>query len=161
MACSRTWILIGTMGATALWVGACGDEGSGDPRVEACESSFSGEPSCFIPDYETAVLQSQLEGCAVGGACHSRGTGQSTMELDVTDPNASIEDEIAALIGQNGLGGPLLDTSCVDRSFLLTKLTANPGGGSRMPLGASAWSDEEIECFRKYLHDTFGEDEAL
>ena len=93
MAFSRTWILLGTMGAVA-WLGACGDDGSGDSPAEACESSFSGVPSCFIPNYDEAVLRGRLEGCAVGGACHSRGTSQTTMELDVTDPSASIEDEM-------------------------------------------------------------------
>ncbi|MGB5811572.1 MAG: hypothetical protein WBG86_13630, partial [Polyangiales bacterium] len=56
-----------------------------------------------------------------------------------------------------GLGGLLVDPSCTDSSNLLTKLTTNPGGGSRMPLGAASWSDDEIECFRKYLDDTFSE----
>lgn len=137
---------------------ACGDSGTGEgPPFSLCESSFVGEPSCFLPNFEEEVLRDKLVGCAgdpEAGACHVEGTGQSTMELDLTDPNASVEAEIGALIGQNGLGGPLVDPSCTDESYLLTKLTANPGG-SRMPLNAAPWTNDEIECFRKYLDDTF------
>ena len=142
---------------------ACGESGgTGEPR-DICDSDFVGPPSCFIPNFEEEVLRPKLEGCAgdpAAGGCHVRGTGQTTMELDVTDPSTSVEVELAALIGQNGLGGELLDTSCVDSSYLLTKLTANPGGGSRMPLDGDFWSNDEIECFRAYLHDTFMQAEA-
>jgi len=137
---------------------ACGDSGTAEPRKELCESNFVGSASCFIPNFEEEVLRSKLEGCAgdpTAGSCHVRGTAQSTMELDVTNPSTSMEGELAALIGQNGLGGEIIDPSCIDSSYLLTKLTANPGGGSRMPLGSAAWSNDEIECFRAYLTDMF------
>jgi hypothetical protein len=137
---------------------ACGDSGNSGPPKTLCESSFVGSPSCFIPNFEEEVLRPKLEGCAgdpSAGSCHVKGTAQSTMELDVTDPSTSVEGELAALIGQNGLGGEIIDPSCIDSSFLLTKLTANPGGGSRMPLGSAPWSNDEIECFRAYLTDMF------
>ena len=143
---------------------ACGDSGgTGEPRGNICESDFVGAPSCFIPNFEEEVLRPKLEGCAgdpTAGSCHVTGSRQSTMELDLTDPSTSVEAELAALIGQNGLGGELLDPSCVDSSYLLTKLTANPGGGSRMPLDGDFWSNDEIECFRAYLTDMFAVPEA-
>ncbi|MEM7436442.1 MAG: hypothetical protein AAF436_14900 [Myxococcota bacterium] len=139
----------------------CGDAGSGgDPR-DLCESDFVGSPSCFLPNFETEMLRPLLVGCAgdpEAGACHAAGTQQSTMVLDVTDNGTTVDAEIASLIGQNGLGGALVDTACIDQSFLLRKLTSNPGGGSRMPLGESAWSNDEIECFRAYLTDRFGDE---
>ena len=137
---------------------ACGDSGTGEPR-NMCESDFGGPPSCLtIPNFEEEVLRPKLEGCAgdpVAGSCHVRGTGQSTMELDVTNPSTSVEGELAGLIDQGGIGGMIIDPSCIDSSVLLTKLTANPGGGLRMPLDGDYWSDDEIECFRKYLDDMF------
>ncbi len=142
---------------------ACGDSGTGEPPRSLCESNFGGAPSCFIPNFEEEVLRPKLEGCAgdpAAGSCHVSGTGQSTMELDVTNPSTSVEGELASLVGQNGLGGEIIDASCIDSSFLLTKLTANPGGGSRMPLVGDTWSNDEIECFRMYLDDTFGLPEA-
>ncbi|MEM7136725.1 MAG: hypothetical protein AAF500_09115 [Myxococcota bacterium] len=151
---SLTWLL-----GLALFC-ACGDAGTGgDPR-DLCESDFVGSSSCFLPNFETEMLRPLLVGCAGdpdAGACHARGTQQSTMVLDVTDDGTAVDGAIASLIGQNGLGGALVDPACIDQSFLLRKLTSNPGGGSRMPLGQSAWSNDEIECFRAYLTDTFGE----
>ncbi len=147
-----------TMAFAICALGACGDSDTAGPRKDLCESDFVGAPSCFIPNFEQEVLRPKLEGCAgdpMAGSCHVRGTTQSTMELDVTDPSTSMEGELATLIGQNGLGGEIIDPSCIDSSYLLTKLTANPGGGSRMPLGSPAWSNDEIECFRAYLTDMF------
>jgi len=42
---------------------------------------------------------------------------------------------------------------------MLRKLTSNPGIGSRMPPPQSTesiWSNDEIECFRAYVQQTFG-----
>ena len=138
--------------------GACGGEdGTSEPR-DLCDSQFVGAPSCVIPNFEEEVLSAKLEGCAGDGtACHAAGTAQSTLILDVTAPGMSVDEQIAALIGQDGLGGPFVDTTCVDASTLLTKLTPNWGGGSRMPLGDAPWSADEIECFRAYLNEMFME----
>lgn len=139
---------------------ACGDSGSDGPAKNLCQSDNA---LCAIPNFEEEVLRPKLEGCAGDpalGSCHIRGTIQSTMELDVTDPGTSVDAEIGALIGQNGLGGPIVDTSCTDGSFLVSKLTANPMGGLRMPLDGDFWSSDEIDCFRVYLNDTFVVPEA-
>ncbi len=144
-----------TLGFLISFAVACGDDGTAGEPLNLCESSFAGDPYCFIPNFEEEVLEEKLEGCAVEGSCHARGTGQSEMVLDVAAPNTSIQAELTGLIGQSGLGGPLLDASCTDNSDVLIKLTASPRGGSQMPLGAPAWSEDEIQCFRKYLADTF------
>jgi len=134
---------------------ACGDSGSGGPPLKLCASDNA---LCVIPNFEEEVLRPKLEGCAgnpTAGSCHVRGTGQSTMELDVTNPATSVDAEIAALIGQNGLGGPYIDTSCTEDGYLLTRLKTTPTGVTRMPLDGDYWSNDELDCFRVYLRGTF------
>jgi hypothetical protein len=40
-----------------------------------------------------------------------------------------------------------------DCSNILTKVTEQPAGGSRMPLTPPYWSRAEVDCFRSYLHE--------
>lgn len=137
---------------------ACGDSGSGGPPfMELCENTPT---SCFDPAFESDVLRTKLEGCAgdpAAGSCHSSGSTQSSMELDLTDPGTTVQAALAPLVDQLSLSGtPFIDSECVEESFLLRKLTNNPGFGSRMPLAPETpWTNDEVECFRAYLTQTF------
>jgi hypothetical protein len=136
---------------------ACGDN-TVAPPFSGCDDPPT---SCFDPLFESEVLRTKLEGCAgdpVLGGCHLV-ANPSTMELDLTDPATTVEAALSPLVGQSGLSGdPFIDAACVGDSVLLRKLTSDPGFGSRMPLTTNDWwSNDEVECFRAYLNDTFGQ----
>ena len=140
---------------------ACGDSGTGEPRQDLCDDPPS---SCFDPLFESDVLRTKLEGCAgdpVLGGCHLV-ANPTTMELDLTNPATTVEAALSLLVGQPGLSGDLfIDAACVGDSVLLRKLTSDPGFGSRMPLtSGDHWTNDEVECFRTYLTNTFMQAEA-
>ncbi|RLB46514.1 MAG: hypothetical protein DRH23_12410 [Deltaproteobacteria bacterium] len=140
---------------------ACGDSGDGPPRIEACEAFFVGDAICAIPDFD---VRAKLEGCAgdpTAGGCHAGSNRILTvMELDLTNPSSTVEGELTPLIDMlSSNGSYLLDSEDANCSYMLRKLTSNPGIGSRMPPPQSTesiWSNDEIECFRAYVQQTFG-----
>jgi hypothetical protein len=140
---------------------ACGDSGDGPPRIEACESFFDGDAICAIPDFD---VRAKLEGCAgdpAAGGCHAGPNRILTvMEFDLTDPLSTVDGELTPLIDMlSSNGSYLLDSEDANCSYILRKLTSNPGIGSRMPppqSTESTWSNDEIECFRAYIQQTFG-----
>ncbi|MBW1832096.1 MAG: hypothetical protein JRJ10_10465 [Deltaproteobacteria bacterium] len=140
---------------------ACGDSGDGPPRIEACEAFFVGDAICAIPDFD---VRAKLEGCAgdpTAGGCHAGSNRILTvMELDLTSPSSTVEGELTPLIDMlSSNGSYLLDSEDANCSYILRKLTSNPGIGSRMPPPQSTesiWSNDEIECFRAYVQQTFG-----
>jgi len=114
--------------------------------------------SCFDPLFESEVLRTKLERCAgdpVAGGCHAGANRPTSMELDLTNPATTVESALSPLVGVRGVGGMLIDAECVGDSALLRKLTSDPGFGSRMPFDGDYWSNDEIECFRAYLHVAF------
>jgi hypothetical protein len=83
----------------------------------------------------------------------------TTLEIDLTNPATTIEEALSPLVGAPSLlgGDPFIDAECAGDSYLLTRLTTDPG---RMPLLDAAWSNAETECFRAYLTRTFMQAQA-
>ncbi len=150
------FILLVTFGSV---LAACGDTGTAEPRLRNlvyCENPEVAEPSCTLPGYTVAddsVLHDKLQSCAAGGCHGDSATGQAvtTWKLDLS---GSVESALGPLANTIGLSGDyLVDELDPDCSYMLTKVTAQPAGGSRMPLTPPLWSDAETDCFRSYLHD--------
>jgi hypothetical protein len=140
---------------------ACGDSSDGPPRIEACESFFVGDAICAIPDFD---VRAKLETCAgdpMAGGCHAGSNRISNiMELDLTNPSSTVDGALRPLIDMlSSNGSYLLDSEDANCSYILRKLSSNPGIGSRMPppqSTESTWSNDELECFRAYVQQTFG-----
>lgn len=140
---------------------ACGDSGGGEPRVNMCEAFFEGAATCTIPDFD---VRAKLEGCAgdpMQGGCHA-GPNRilSIMELDLTDPSSTVDGALTPLIDMLASNGSyLIDSEDANCSYMLRKLTSNPGIGAQMPPPQSsepAWSGDEIECLRAYIQQEYG-----
>ena len=136
-------------------VAACGDTGTAEPRLRNltfCENPDVAAPSCTLGGYtltDDSELHAQLETCAVAG-CHGDG-GVTTWSLDLS---GSVQNALVPLASTLGLSGDyLVDEFDPDCSYMLTKVTDQPAGGSRMPLTPPHWDSDEIDCFRSYLHD--------
>ena len=156
------WKLLRALLFTSLVVhalSACGSEEEvedSDPKAVFCQNPDAGTPVCLLPGFD---VQAMLAGCAgdpVAGGCHAGASRPTSMVLDVTD-GTSAEDALNALRNVQGLSGnDLVDPADPDCSDVLTKVTDEPGFGSRMPTvqsGQPFWTDSEIDCFRKYLND--------
>lgn len=134
---------------------ACGDTGTAEPRLRNlvfCENPDVAAPSCALSGYTVAddsALHAKLETCAAAG-CHGDG-GVTTWTLDLSGSVESALGPLAMTLGVNG--DYLVDEFDADCSYMLTKVTDQPAGGSRMPLTPPHWSSGEIDCFRSYLHD--------
>ena len=129
----------------------------GEPRrrnLVYCENPDVAAPSCSLPGYsmpDDSALHAKLSTCAVGG-CH--GTGGTAVTTWTLDMSGSVQNALAPLATTLGASGDyLVDEFDPDCSYMLTKLTDQPGGGSRQPLTPPYWSSDEIDCFRSYLHD--------
>ncbi|MBW1876236.1 MAG: hypothetical protein JRI98_12900 [Deltaproteobacteria bacterium] len=140
---------------------ACSGSDDGTLRVQTCESFFDGTATCAIPDFD---VRAKLEGCsgdpALGG-CHAGPNRILTvMEFDLWDPSSTVDGELTPLIDMlSSNGSYLIDSEDANCSYVLRKLTSNPGIGSRMPPPQSTeptWSNDEIECFRAYIQQTYG-----
>ena len=142
-----------------LALSACGSDGEvedSDPKAVFCGNPEAGTPVCLLPSFD---VQAMLAGCAgdpMAGGCHAGTSRPTSMVLDVTD-GTSVEDALNALRNVQALSGnDLVDPADPDCSDVLTKVTDEPGFGSRMPTvqsGQPFWTDSEIDCFRKYLND--------
>lgn len=137
---------------------ACGESNPAEPRLRDlvyCENPNVAAPSCSLDGYSMAddsALRSKLDGCAVGGCHGTGGTAITTWTLDLS--GASVQSALAPLATVIGLNGDyLVDEFDPDCSYMLTKVTDQPAGGSRMPLTPPHWSAAELDCFRSYLHD--------
>jgi len=129
----------------------------GEPRLRNlvyCENPDAAAPSCDLAGFspgDDSALRTKLEGCAVAGCHGTDGTAVTTWTLDLS---GSVEGALSPLTSVIGLTGDyLIDDFDPDCSFMLTKLTGQPGGGSRQPLTPPYWSTAEIDCFRSYLHE--------
>ena len=137
---------------------ACGDSGTAEPRLRNlvyCENPDVAEPSCSLSGYSMAddsALRTKLEGCALAGCHGDPGTPGIPWTLDLSGP--SVQSALIPLTATIGLSGDyVIDDLDPDCSNMLTKVTEQPAGGSRMPLTPPYWSSAEIDCFRSYLHD--------
>ena len=136
---------------------ACGESGTAEPRLRNlvyCENPDVAAPSCGLPGYsvsDDAALSAKLQSCAVGG-CHGD-LGVTTWSLDLS---GSVQDALSPLTNViSANGDDLIDTFDPDCSNMLTKVTAQPAGGQRMPLTPPYWTDAEADCFRAYLYELY------
>jgi len=136
---------------------ACGESGTAEPRLRNlvyCENPDVDPPSCLTTGYsmnDDSALHAKLGSCAVGGCHGTDGTAVTSWTLDLS---GSVQNALAPLATTVGLSGDyLVDEFDPDCSYMLTKVTNQPAGGSRMPLTPPHWSSDEIDCFRSYLHD--------
>lgn len=148
------WLLLIAMASCLV---ACGEEGTAEPRLRNlvfCENPDVGAPSCSLPGYEVgddAALAGKLANCAQSG-CH----GESGVSLWTLDLSGDVQSALAPLTTILGVNGDyLVDGFDPDCSYLLTKVTDQPSGGSRMPLTPPYWTDAEVGCFRAYLHELY------
>ena len=150
---ARIAVLV-TLGSALV---ACGESGTSEPRLRNlvyCENPEVAAPSCSLSGFSLAddsALHTKLEGCAAMG-CHGD-SGVTTWSLSLSVSVQSALAPLTAVIGVNG--DYLVDGFDVDCSYMLTKVTDEPAGGSRMPLTPPHWSDDEIDCFRSYLHELY------
>ena len=137
---------------------ACGESGtaprSGELRnLVYCENPTVEGPSPVCSGFSLAddsALRGKLETCAASGCHGTDGTAVTTWTLDLS---GSVQNALAPLATTLGLSGDyLVEEFDPDCSYMLTKVTDEPAGGSRMPLTPPHWSPEDIECFRSYLH---------
>jgi len=145
--------------ACSTLVAACGDSGSAGPpklrNLVYCENPDVGAPSCALDGYSLAndsVLRTKLQACTAAGCHGTAGPRATTWSLDLSGD--SVQSALVPLATTFGLNGDyLVDEFDPDCSYMLTKLTDQPAGGSRMPLTPPQWSTDEIDCFRSYLHE--------
>ena len=84
--------------------------------------------------------------CATSG-CHDAVTQLINLDLQSPGVASRVLGQRAAACG----GRTLADPNDPERSALLLKLRAAPPCGDRMPLGAPAFSAEEIACVRGWI----------
>lgn len=149
---SMRFLLLVALGLSLV---ACGEDGSSEPRLRNlvyCENPDVAPVSCGLSGYsmsDDSALRAKLEGCTNVG-CH--GMNAATFEIDLSGP--SVQSALAPLAATRATNGDLLvDGFDPDCSNMLTKLTSQPGSGLRMPISAPAWSTDELDCFRSYLHE--------
>ena len=150
---ARILVLV-TLGTALI---ACGDSGTAEPRLRNlvyCENPEVAAPSCSLDGYDVSddsALRAKLQSCAVGG-CHGD-FGATTWSLDLS---GSVQDALSPLTNVIGASGDdLINTFDADCSDMLTKVTAQPASGQRMPLTPPYWSDAETDCFRAYLNELY------
>jgi len=136
---------------------ACGDSGTGEPLSANwvyCDNIEAAVPSCDLPGFaigDDAELRAKLDGCA-SASCHGGGPASATTwSLDLS---GSVEDGLSAL-NHFADGSPffLVDGVDPDCSQMLAEVSTRPVGAVRMPVTGGFWSTDEVDCFRKYLHD--------
>ena len=138
---------------------ACGGDGAAtEPRLRGlvyCENPEVAAPSCSLEGYamsDDSALRAKLEGCATAGCHGTGGTAVTTWTLDLS--GSSVQSALTPLATTLGVSGDyLVDEFDPDCSYVLTKITDQWAGGSRMPLTPPYWSSDEIDCFRSYLND--------
>lgn len=142
-----------------LAVSACGDTSPAEPRLRNlvyCENPDVAAPSCSLVGYSMgndSALRDKLASCAAGG-CHGTSGAPAVTSWTLDLSGASVQSALAPLATTLGANGDyLVDELNPDCSYMLTKLTNQPAGGSRMPLTPPYWGADEIDCFRSYLHE--------
>jgi hypothetical protein len=136
---------------------ACGESGTGEPLSANwvyCDNLEAAAPSCDLPGYaigDDAALRTKLEGCTAS-ICHGGGPqGATTWMLDLS---GSVEAGLSSL-KHFADDSPffLVDDADPDCSQMLAEVSTRPVGAVRMPVTGGFWSTDEVDCFRKYLHD--------
>ena len=138
---------------------ACGESDTGEPfsaNWVYCDNPEAEEqPSCDLTGFavgDDAALRTKLETCTAS-ICHGGGPNAATTWM--LDLSGSVEAGLSALnhAADDSLFW-LVDGVDPDCSQMLAEVSTKPFGGVRMPSGgAGSWSTDEVDCFRKYLHD--------
>ena len=136
---------------------ACGEGDTGAPLSANwvyCDNLEVAAPSCSLDGYSMAddsELRMKLDGCA-SASCHGGGVDSATTWT--LDLSGSVEDGLSAL-NHFADGSPffLVDDLDPDCSQMLAEVSARPVGAVRMPVTGGFWSTDEVDCFRKFLHD--------
>jgi hypothetical protein len=149
------FMLLVTLGSLLI---ACGDTGTGE-RFSAnnwvyCDNPEAAPPSCNLSGFaigDDGALRAKLDGCA-SASCHGGGPlSVTTWSLDLS---GSVEGGLSAL-NHSADGGSffLVDDVDPDCSQMLAEVSTRPVGAVRMPVTGGFWHPDEVDCFRKYLHD--------
>ena len=136
---------------------ACGESGTGEPLSANwvyCDNIEAAAPSCELDGFaigDDAELRAKLEGCA-SASCHGGGAGSATTW--VLDLSGTVEGGLSAL-NHFADESPffLVDDVDPDCSQMLAEVSTRPIGAVRMPVVGGFWSTDQVDCFRKYLHD--------
>jgi len=137
---------------------ACGESDTGAPLSANwvyCDNLEVDAPSCDLPGFafgdDDGVLRTKLDGCA-SASCHGGGVDSATTWT--LDLSGSVEGGLSAL-NHFADGSPffLVDDLDPDCSQMLAEVSTRPVGAVRMPVTGGFWSTDEVDCFRKFLHD--------
>jgi len=137
---------------------ACGDSEPAEQRSANwvyCDNPEVEPASCDLPGFAVGdddALRAKLETCTAS-ICHSGGPNAVTTWM--LDLSGSVEAGLSALnhAADDSLFW-LVDPADPDCSQMLAEVSTKPFGGVRMPSGgADVWTPDQVECFRKYLHD--------
>lgn len=159
MAYTRTnlarFLVLVTLGSA---LAACGESDTGAPLSANwvyCDNLEVAAPSCDLPGFafgdDDGALRTKLDGCA-SASCHGGGLDSATTWT--LDLSGSVEGGLSAL-NHFADGSPffLVDDLDPDCSQMLAEVSTRPVGAVRMPVTGGFWSTDEVDCFRKYLHD--------
>jgi hypothetical protein len=159
MAYTRTnlarFLVLVTLGSA---LAACGESDTGAPLSANwvyCDNLEVAAPSCDLPGFafgdDDGALRTKLDGCA-SASCHGGGLDSATTWT--LDLSGSVEGGLSAL-NHFADGSPffLVDDLDPDCSQMLAEVSTRPVGAVRMPVTGGFWSTDEVDCFRKFLHD--------
>ncbi len=159
MAYTRTnlarFLVLVTLGSA---LAACGESDTGAPLSANwvyCDNLEVAAPSCDLPGFafgdDDGALRTKLDACA-SASCHGGGLDSATTWT--LDLSGSVEGGLSAL-NHFADGSPffLVDDLDPDCSQMLAEVSTRPVGAVRMPVTGGFWSTDEVDCFRKFLHD--------
>ena len=163
--CALSLLIAPACGGVVEGSGGTGGTGGVQPQILTyCNNPEAGTPTCEIPGFD---IRAEMIGCAgdpVAGGCHSGAEPQLGFEIDTTAPGSSPADWVREYVNAPATvcgADRLIDAADPDCSFMLTKVTDKPKCGSRMPFNAEDhFTDQEADCFRKWVHDAFAANAA-
>jgi hypothetical protein len=148
------FLVLVTLGSA---LAACGESDTGEPLSANwvyCDNIEAAAPSCDLPGFavgDDGELRTKLDGCT-SGSCHGGGPDSATTWM--LDLSGTVENGLSEL-NHFADGSPffLVDDIDPDCSQMLAEVSTRPVGAVRMPVTGGFWSTDEVDCFRKYLHD--------
>jgi hypothetical protein len=102
----------------------------------------------------------QLFATRCAGPCHEGAEAEAALDLVATGLEARLVGETSATPFCEGR--LLIDPDGVEPAdhLLLDKLQEQPSCGARMPFGGEALSASEIECVRRWVNETIGQEDT-
>ncbi len=134
-----------TLSLALVALGLSGCPGKLDNLQQFIGGGEGGVPTCNIPG-ASVELQLIRPRCASGG-CHNR--ADHAADLDLVSPGIAqrLIDRPSSCMNK-----PLINGAMRDQSYLLEKLGSSPGCGRQMPLGAPAFTADELACARVWVN---------